>query len=182
VARNGLAMELDAADLKAGSPFDMPRLPQLDSGGFAIDLWVRFRELTAGQTILDSRDASGKGIALTMTDRSTWALSLNDGRVKSAWDCDPGTHPGTLKVGEWQHVAAIADGGPKIVTWIVDGVLNDGGAVREYGWSRFHPAMSDVNGAPQAKAAVPLFGEMRKVRVYNRYLRTSEAVGNYRAG
>jgi hypothetical protein len=39
-----------------------------------------------------------------------------------------------------------------------------------------------VNGSPAAKVAPVLFGELKKLRIYNRYLRTSEAVGNYRAG
>jgi len=131
---------------------------------------------------LDARDASGKGVAITSTDRFTLQISLNDGHVKSAWDCDPGTHAGTLRVGAWQHIAAIVDGGPKIVTWVVDGVLNDGGAVRDFGWGRIHPEMGDVNGAPGAQIAPMLFGQLSKLRVYNRYLRTSEAVGNFRAG
>jgi hypothetical protein len=59
---------------------------------------VRFRELSLGQTILDARDEAGKGIA------------LRDGHPAAASDSDPGTHPGTLKVGVWQHVAVIVDG------------------------------------------------------------------------
>lgn len=177
VARSGLALET------TGQPRSvrMPRLPSLTAGGFAIDFWIRLRELTPGQTVLDARDASGKGIAITTTDRFTLQISMSDGRLASTWDCDPGTHPGTLKIGQWQHIAVIVDGGPKIVTWIVDGVLNDGGAVRAFGWGRFDAALADVNGAESAKVAPALFGEMRKLRIYDRYLRTSEAVGNFRA-
>ena len=177
VTRKGLVLEVNGP-----GQFDMPRLPGLNGGGFAIDFWVRLRELSPGQTVLDARDASGKGVAITSTDRFTLQISLNDGHVKSAWDCDPGTHAGTLRVGAWQHIAAIVDGGPKIVTWVVDGVLNDGGAVRDFGWGRIHPEMGDVNGAPGAQIAPVLFGQLSKLRVYNRYLRTSEAVGNFRAG
>jgi hypothetical protein len=159
----------------------MPHLPDLTSGGFTIEFRVRFRELSAGQVLLDTRDGSGKGIVLGVTDRETINLTMNDGRMKSEWDCDSGTGPGTLRIGEWHHVAVVVDGGPKIVTWIVDGVLNDGGAVREFGWGRFNPKMDDVNGSG-VKVAPALFGEMKQVRVYGRYLRTSEVIGNYRAG
>jgi len=79
-------------------------------------------------------------------------------------------------------VAVIVDGGPNIITWIIDGVLNDGGAVREFGWGRFNPKMEDINGTPTAKVAPALFGELRKLRVYDRYLRTSEVIGNFHAG
>src|ERR1035438_171481 len=57
---------------------------------------------------------------------------------------------------EWQHLAVIVDAGPRIITWIVNGVVNDGGAVREYGWGRFSPALRDVNGASK-----PLWGPAR---------------------
>jgi hypothetical protein len=107
---------------------------------------------------------------------------LNDGKAKSAWDSDPGTAPGTLRVGYWQHVAVVVDGGPKIIAWIVDGVLNDGGAVRDFGWGRIDPALRDVNGSPTVKVAPAIFGQLRKLRIYDRYLRTSEVIGNFRAG
>src|SRR6202044_1017371 len=115
--------------------------------------WPRLRELSSGQTILDSRSASGKGIAITMSDRYTLKLTLNDGTRESSWDSDPGFHPGTMKTGAWQHIAFVVDGGPKIITVMVDGVLNDGGPVREYGWGRFHPELGDVNGRGTAPIA-----------------------------
>ena len=106
---------------------------------------------------------------------------MSDGHTKSNWDSDPGTHQGTLRVGTWQHVTVIVDSGPRIITWIVDGVLNDGGAVREFGWGRFSPEMGDVNGAAKVRLASVLYGQLGALRVYNRYLRTSEAIGNSRA-
>jgi len=144
VARNGLKLEW-----KGGTPtVTMPRLPDLrEGGGFSIDMWVKFRELSEGQTLLDTRISGGKGMALTTSDRFTLRLTLNDGKTPSAWDSDPGTHAGTLRTDEWQHIAVIVDGGPKIITFVIDGVLNDGGAARQYGWGRFDPALSDVNGA-----------------------------------
>ena len=177
VARRGLAVE--AAE--GARTIELPRLPGLDGGGFSLEFRVKFRELSPGQILFDARDASGKGIAITTTDRFTLQLLVHDGRTKSSWDCDPGTHPGTLKTGAWQHVVVTVDGGPKVVTWIVDGVLNDGGAVREFGWGRFDAAMQDVNGAPFARLAPVLYGELGKLRIYDRYLRTSEAVGNWRS-
>ena len=83
--------------------------------------------------------------------------------------------------GYWQHVAFVVDGGPKIITVIVDGVLNDGGPVRDYGWGRFHPEMGDVNGSAEVAIAPGYIWRVRLFRIYDRYLRTSEIVGNYRA-
>jgi len=131
---------------------------------------------------LDARDEAGKGIALTTSDRFTLQITLRDGHTTASWDSDPGTHPGTLRVGVWQHVAVIVDGGPKIISFVVDGQFNDGGAVRQFGWGRFPKELTDVNGAPTAQIAPRLCGELKLLRIYNRYLRTSEVVGNYQGG
>jgi hypothetical protein len=160
----------------------MPSIPSLEQGGFTIDFWLRLKELSPGQTVLDARSPSGKGISITMSDRYTLKLTMSDGTREAAWDSDPGFHPGTLKTGAWQHVAFVVDGGPKIITVMVDGVLNDGGPVREYGWGRFEPELQDVNGESTARVGTGVFGEIKLLRVYDRYLRTSELMGNWRAG
>jgi hypothetical protein len=182
VAGKGLVLTLAQDKVRSGSMIDLPPLPSLAGGGFTFEFWIRLRELSAGQTILNTRLENGKGISITTSKRYTFTLTLHDGTHESSWDSDPGFHPGTLKVGEWQHVAFVVDGGPKIITVMVDGVLNDGGEVRDYGWGRFDPAMADVNGKTQVPVAPAIFGEMKQLRIYNRYLRTSELVGNWRAG
>jgi Concanavalin A-like lectin/glucanases superfamily/BNR repeat-like domain len=182
VCKRGLALTATAEQLRGGANLTLPSLPSLEQGGFTIDFWLRLRELSSGQTILDSRSPSGKGIAITMTDRYTLKLTLNDGTREASWDSDPGFHPGTLKVGAWQYVAFVVDGGPKIITVMVDGVLNDGGPVRDYGWGRFPVELQDVNGQATARVSTGLFGEIKLLRVYDKYLRTSELMGNWRAG
>ena len=79
-------------------------------------------------------------------------------------------------------MAAIVDGGPKVISFVVDGVLCDGGETSIYGWGRFSPELGDVNGSDTLRVAPGLKGRLDRVRVYDRYLRTSEAVGNYHAG
>jgi hypothetical protein len=75
-------------------------------------------------------------------------------------------------------VVVTVDGGPKIITFIVDGILCDGGDERQFGWGRFSPTFRSANGAEQAAIGRPV----RALRVYTRALTTSEAVGNHRAG
>jgi hypothetical protein len=179
-ATRGVAYKADATKLTANSTIPMPALPSLIEGGFTIEFWIRLRELIAGQTVLDARDAQGKGISIVSSNRCTLKITLNDGTHEGSWDNDPGTHPGALRVGVWQHVAFVVDGGPKIISAIVDGIFNDGGAIRDYGWGRFDQSLDDVNGAQSAKVAVNLFGELKQMRIYDRYLRTSEVIGNWR--
>ena len=76
----------------------------------------------------------------------------------------------------------IVDGGPKIITFIVDGVLCDGGEIRQFGWGCFNKDLSDINGAERVQVAPTLSGRLTVLRIYDRYLRTSETVGNFRAG
>lgn len=145
--------------------------PQRFGASFTIDFRVNFRELSPGQTVF-----SHAGVSITTTDRFTLQIQFGD----FAWDCDPGTHPGTLRVGVWQHVAVIVDAGPRIVSWVIDGVFNDGGAVRDFGWGRFRAV--DRPDETQSSVAPSIFGELGSLRIYNRALRTAEVVSNYRSG
>ena len=181
--KSGRLLELTGGELKAGGSFKMPLLPALEAGGgLTIETWLKMRELSPGQVLFDGRDKSGKGIALTFSDRFTLRLTLSDGQRTSSWESDPGTHPGSLKVNQWQHIVVSVDGGPKIVTFVVDGVLNDGGAVRQYGWGRFDPLLNNVNGLDLVRLAPALYGQIGGLNFYDRALKTSEAVGNFRAG
>jgi hypothetical protein len=181
--KSGRLLELTGGELKAGGSFKMPLLPALEAGGgLTIETWLKMRELSPGQVLFDGRDKSGKGIALTFSDRFTLRLTLSDGQRTSSWESDPGTHPGSLKVNQWQHIVVSVDGGPKIVTFVVDGVLNDGGAVRQYGWGRFDPLLTNVNGLDLVRLAPALYGQIGGLNFYDRALKTSEAVGNFRAG
>lgn len=186
VATNGLSL-----NLPAGKPMPkeapMPKLPVLnfrdtkraDHGGkdtragFSLDLWLQLDSLKAGQTILDSRDESGKGILVSTTGAGTIQITLNDGRSESSWDSDKGA----VKLGKPQHVVITVDGGPKIITFVVGGILCDGGDERQFGWGHFSPTLRAPNGGPLLKIA----SAVRSLRIYNRALRTSEAVGNFRA-
>jgi len=152
-----------------------PSLPNLTTGGgFAIDCWVRFDKVDPGQVLLDSRTDTGQGLVLQTTNDGTIQIVLNDGQVASRWDSDPDL----LKTGRDHHIVVNIDGGPRIVTLIIDGRLCDGGEHRQFGWGRLDPKLRHANGA----GTLRLGSVIRSLRIYNRYLRTSEAVGNYRVG
>ena len=146
--------------------------------GFSLDMWLRMDSIGPGQVVLDSRNESGQGLALETTDRGTIAIVMNDDGTENRWDCDPGV----LQRGKEHHLAVIVDGGPKIISFVVDGRLCDGGGYRQFGWGRFSPNLRHVNGAGTLRIGPSLRGEIRTLRIYNRYLRTSEAVANFRAG
>jgi hypothetical protein len=70
------------------------------------------------------------------------------------------------------------DGGPKIISFIIDGKFCDGGDDRQFGWGRFSPSLMSANGGRALRIAQDVLG----LRLYNRAVRTSEAIGNFRAG
>jgi hypothetical protein len=128
--------------------------------------------------LVDNRDESGRGFALQTTGRGTLEIVLSDGRTENRWDCDPGL----LKPGQRHHVVAVVDGGPKIISFTVDGRLCDGSDFRQFGWGRFSPNYRGPTGAKDLRIAPSLQGTLEAVSVYGRALRTSEAVNNFRAG
>lgn len=191
VAREGLALDLPAKDAGMPSSVGMPSLPAFQArsarpdhggddlrSGFSIDAWVLFRTLTADQRVVDTRTPCGQGLCLRTTANGTLEITLNDGRQECRWDCDPGL----LRPGALHHIAVIVDDGPKIITFVVDGRLCDGGETRQFGWGRFSPTLADANGGERLRIADNLDGEVRNLRVYVRPLRTSEAIGAFRAG
>lgn len=146
--------------------------------GLAIDLWIEFESLTPGRTILDGRNEQGRKVCLRTASGGAVEIVLNDGDIESRWSCDSGL----LKAGQLHHIVANVDAGPRIITFIIDGMLCDGGQARQFGWGRFDAdlCLADLGGSLRV---VPGFGgRIHHLRIYNRSLRTSEAVGNYRAG
>ena len=185
VATNQLALHLRSPVPREAK---MPRLPEFHQrdaraedqrgrdlrAGFSLDLWLSQETFAASRVVLDSRDASGQGVLVSFTDADTIRLALNDGRQEASWRSDRGA----LQPAELQHVVITVDGGPKIITFVVNGVLCDGGDERQFGWGRFSPTLRAPNGADTARIGTMV----RSLRWYARALTTSEAVGNFRAG
>ncbi len=185
VARNRLVLELNSsipATTKAPPlPLYYQRSKRADHGkedlraAFSLELWTQLQSAAPGQVLLDNRTPDGKGFALVTTSGNALELVMNDGRTESRWASDHGS----IQPGKLQHIAVIVDGGPKIITFIVDGILNDGGDARQFGWGRFSPNLRSAAGAPELQIAN---SSVRSLRVYDRYLRTSEAIAAFRAG
>lgn len=167
--------------------------------GFTVEAWLQLDKLNAGQILLDTRAEDGQGWCLQTTSMGTIEIVLNDGRTENRWDCDPDL----LTAGQLHHVAVVVDGGPKIITFIVDGMVCDGGSYRQFGWGRFNPHLRHVNSATHNRVIAPgssdeeekspstgnanvqvvnIAPQIQLLRIYERYLRTSEIISNYQAG
>ena len=189
VATNGLVLKLQGEQCAANARARAPRIAPLcgdiqrrksrdaAAGSFTIDLAVRFDDLAPGQVLLDSRDGAGRGYVLRTSEGGAVRFEMSDGWQGAYWDCDAGL----LKSNTLHHIVVVVDGRAKVICFVVDGALNDGGAQRQFGFGRFNPTLKDVSGGRELRVAPALHGELRHVRLYNRALRTSEAVGNFRA-
>ena len=164
----------------------MPTLPDLvasdsdrsDHGtknlhaGFTIDLQMKYQSHGEGKILLDNRDKSGHGFLVKTTGQRTIKFTMNDGRTESSWESDP-----VFRNDEYHHVAVIVDGGPKLISFIVDGQICDGGEVRQFGWGRFNPNFRNARGSDLIK----ITPDVSNLRIYTRAISTSEAVGNFLA-
>lgn len=178
VTKKGLVLDLQGKALETAE-VAMPKLASLaKNGGFGIDLKIKFEDnQKASQILLDSRDAEGRGLAVGVDKGGALNVYFSDGQHQGRWASDQGL----LKKGQTHHVTAVVDGGPNIITFIVDGKLCDGGQQRIRGWGRFDPKVGDINGAKTLKLSPSFGGKVHSLRIYDRYLRTAEAVANYSA-
>jgi len=177
VCQKGLVLE----KANAGDTPSRPALPKgfgdLSHGGLTVELWTKLGAVTPGQTLFSTLDKNGIGVRVVTSDlgeQPTLEIELNDGARVVSWHTDPGV----VQAGKLQHVVFVCDFSATIVSVIADGVFLDGGAVRQYGWGRIPQEMGDVKGSYQALLAPQIKG----VRLYDRPLRTSEAVANFHAG
>ena len=186
---DGLAIEWDLSEVqlpqqKEGVQFD--HFYNHDPGredhggkhirsGFSLDIAFRMENLGPGQVLMDTRNEFGKGLQLYTTDEKTIRLSISDGRTTSTWDCDKGM----LEEGKDHYMSVIVDGGPKIILFVIDGILSDGGEDRQFGWGRFNPYLHEVNGAADWTIGKHLNGDITMLNVYTRALKVSEALGNF---
>jgi hypothetical protein len=145
--------------------------------GFTIDLDFTLADLAAGQTLYDTRTPDGRGVALTTGGAGRLTLSLCDGQTTSIASSDAGS----ITAGTRHHASVIVDGGPKVIIFTIDGRVNDGGTERQFGWSRFNPVTQDVHGADKAHIGADSRRSVHALRVYDRALMVTEAIGNCRA-
>jgi hypothetical protein len=179
----GEGCALDAIELPALPIFNERDETRPDYGsrdlraGFTVETWLRFEALRAGQIVLDSRQPNGQGLCLLMRERERLEIVLNDGRSECRWASDPGL----FDIGGTHHVGIVVDGGPKVITFVVDGQVNDGCGFRQFGWGRFGPYLRHADGEDRLRIGPSLEGEVLRLRLYDRALRVSELIANFRA-
>jgi hypothetical protein len=183
VSTEGLLLEWKAGDPAA---VPLPRLPafcerdygRLDfgkkdtRGGFTAELRLNSVAAEPGRLLLDNRTPEGIGFCLATAPGRTLEWSMSDGQTENRWRSDPGALPS----GEPAHVVVIVDGGPRLILFVVNGRLCEGGEARPFGWGRFSPNLQGLSGAPELRVDA---GCVARARLYGRAWRVSEAVASF---
>lgn len=125
-----------------------------------------------GTTLFDSCDDEGAGIIVRSMESAKIEIVISDARTVSSWSSDAGF----LVEGEQNHVGIIIDGGPKLIVFVINGVLCDGGDERQFGWGRYNPNLRELNGASDAEVD----SCVTELALYDRALLVSELIGNSR--
>lgn len=179
VAQNGLVLSNTGSAAREAALPALPQFLRRVSGGhgtndlrsgITFDVWASCRP---GEILLDNRTSDGRGFVLRAINDGAVELALNDGRSESRWTSDPNV----IEAGTLHHIAAIIDAGPKIISFVVDGRLNDGGDSRQFGWGRFNPNLRSIDGTSRLRIG----DRVRGVRIYDRALRISEVIAAYHA-
>lgn len=173
-AQDGLILDRSKDSPKSGAVDLAKRWDLSKSTGLTLDLWVRSDDLKPGQVLLDNRGKDGSGAILKTIPGDALRVELNDGTTKAALESDPGL----LQDKKPHHVVIIADAQAQLLSVVIDGFHNNGGKDRPFGWTRWHGTMGDVTGSGKLRVGP----SVSRLRVYDRYLRTSEAVANFHAG
>lgn len=186
VIQNGLIMDVDEEMMNCNH-INFPSLPNLiNGGGFSIGLWLTVNTLKPDQQILSTFGPRNKGVEISIAKGRAVKIRINDGEIrmnKLAGGQIFISDANTITKGQLHHIVFIVDGAAKIVSIVVDGILSDGSPdTRPYGWGRIYPYMKNLNDTHVCSFNSSFNGKIHHIRVYDRYLRTSEAISNYNAG
>lgn len=178
VAREGLLLELSADALRQPSvAFSYRPMLCWQGKGLTVDLHAQFGALTPGQILLDSRNEEGAGFWIGLNDRGVPRLNIRAGDgAEFGWEADTGM----VASGKEHRLAFVLDGAARIASVVVDGKLCDGGKERNFGWTRIPGYLNNINPSKRLRLAPSFEGKLLAVRIYDRYLLTSDVVNGHR--
>jgi hypothetical protein len=182
VNREGLLLDLSEEKLRDQNSFSMPDLPRLQGpGGITLDMRISLQDLSPGQVILDTRNAEGRGLVLETGRYGAIELTLSNGEASSTWSSDAGL----IEAYGTHSVTAIVHSGPRIISFVVNGIVCDGLNYRPFGWGRYDKDITNINGGCLELGALKQGqlrpqGKLKHIRIYNRPLMHTEAIGNHR--
>ena len=170
--------------------------------GLTVDLWLAAGDI--GESFTKGKEEvlvnlGGGAVVVTRLANGTATASVTDSDGRTAtWRtgsvCSRRLFA-SAQAGVQQQLSLIIDGGPKMMMWMVDGHLCDGGPTGyaygpssgisdglAAGWMLFDEAVAQVGDDPAGGGTASVGSSVAVARVYNKALYTSELIGNFRAG
>ena len=164
--------------------------------GFSLDMWINPSSLpskcaTPASLVSALSDHRTTGffvdyyrtngtVRLTMMDTSNHIFQFGTDPTCSKRLLDPHSEP--------HHVGIIVDGGPKMISFVVDGKLCDGGPSDLQHWPNGHTLMDfdfgdmHINAVGVESSVKTNLDVVENGHLYNRSLYVTEMIGNWRAG
>jgi len=190
VAGGNLTYTFTAGD--KGRAVAAPTIPPFDGPwqrglGLTLGLWLaNHGGAAAGQTLFTSVAAGNtSGVSIEVVPGGALRCNVSDGvGAATSLPTDSLCTARLLDAASDPHyVAFVVDGGAHVLSVSVDGMLCDGATESLQGWTFLPATTHDLSGsAAQFTVGGTYTGTFAGGHVYSRYLQTSEAVGNYRAG
>ncbi len=183
VTGEGLLKEWKEKELIPGSTLGLNNENERNfSRGFTLDLRMELDDQAPGQQILSAQNGEGKSVELKTGAYGSIEIMLCDGEHVDSWISDPGLLPAYGP----HDVSVTVDDGPKIIQFVVDGILCNGKGFRQFGWGRFKSDMKDfdferIETGELAKGQLKPRGRLIRLRIYHRPLMNTEIIGNHRA-
>ena len=149
--------------------------------GVSVDMVLELSSSDPGQLLFEIKGENNKSIMMQTGEYGDVEIILNDENIVSRWNSDPGLIPPYGK----HSVTVTIDNGPKIIQFIINGIVCNGNQSRQFGWSRYFSEMKDflpasVLTGKLLKRDENLNGRIYHMRIYNRALLNTEAIGNQR--
>ncbi len=149
--------------------------------GFTLDFRLTLGDLNPGQVIFSGKCENGKYIELRTSEYGSVEIIMNDGENTDSWNSDPGL----INAYDEHCVSVTVDNGPKIIQFVVDGIVCNGRYFRQYGWGRLKADMENfsfdnIEIGELAMGQLRPYGRLTSLRIYNRPLMNTELIGNHR--
>ncbi|MCC5808047.1 MAG: exo-alpha-sialidase [Opitutales bacterium] len=188
IAANDIVFRADGNGIERKEAFEWPGVPAINHRsswwediftrdlrrGFSIEFAYRLDgALEKSVCLMDSRDDAGKGIGVRLRTDGSLSITLNDGLSESRWS----SQPGLAGRAGLQHAVITVDGGPKIISFLVNGEFDDGGTFRQYGYGLFNQHFRSADNSSARVKFVRSHPRIRLelVRVYSRALLSAES-------
>jgi hypothetical protein len=182
VTQDNLVAQWDESEIQSNSSLAIAQGDDIQyKSGFTFDFRIKLQEIKAGQILFLSKVQENKEIVVQTGEYGSVEIVIKDGEKVEKWNSDRG-----LINTYGEHCVAVSvDNGPKIIQFVIDGIVCNGRDFRQYGWTRF---LSDIENISfkQLKVGELLQGQIRgtgrltSLRIYNRPLMNTEIIGNHR--